>query len=217
MFNSSPAIPFLPNEIWSRIAFFVPRMAKQPSWQAWIEYRSLNKTFKNAIEVYYIEQYLKETIIHVGGGVFCLELGYIGYKLMLTGRFLFDGFNDTEKRVVVFREKEVHKHFARIFTVRETPCPLLDGNRYWLIPIWILNKADIILLLKHEKLANLGDPDFNLEITILVCRELTAMLPMDLKADFNPGNFTFKFDWRTYFCTFFDEQKRLDAPKWKPR
>jgi hypothetical protein len=129
MFNSSPTTPPLPSEIWSRIAFFVPRMAGQPSWQAWIEYRSLNKTFKNAIEMYYIEHYLKRTTIHVNCGVFHPEESpELDCKLMLTGSFLFDGFDGTEKRVVTFREKEVHEQFARIFTVRGTLHPLLDGK-----------------------------------------------------------------------------------------
>src|ERR1700728_2301328 len=125
MSNSSPTTPPLPSEIWSRIAFFVPRMAGQPSWQAWMEYRSLNKTFKNTIEMYYIEHYLKRTTIHVNCGVFHPEEApELDCKLMLTGSFLFDGFDDTEKRVVVFREKEVHEQFARIFTVRGTLRPL---------------------------------------------------------------------------------------------
>jgi hypothetical protein len=106
-------------------------MPEQPSWQAWIEYRSLNKTFKNAIEMYYIEHYLKRTTIHVDCGLFYPdESAELDCKLMLTGSFLFDGFEDTEKRLVIFREKKVHEQFARIFTVRGTPCPLLGGNRY---------------------------------------------------------------------------------------
>lgn len=60
-------------------------------------------------------------------------------------------------------------------------------------------------------IANSEDPGFNPKITVQVRRELTDMLPMDLKSGFNPGDYTFKFDWRTYLCTFFDEQKRMDA------
>ena|SRR5947209_19381811 len=124
MFNSSPTTPPLPSEIWSRIAFFVPRMAQQPPWQAWIEYRSLNRTFKNAIEMYYIDHYLKRTTIHVNCGVvYPDESPGLDCKLMLTGSFLFDGFDDTEKRVVIFREREVHEQFAPIFTVCGTPGP----------------------------------------------------------------------------------------------
>lgn len=122
MSKSSPAIPHLPNEIWSRIASFVPQMPGQPSWQAWTEYRTLNKTFKDAIETYYVKHYLHKTTIHVDCGSFypndCPELDC---KLMLNGRFTFDGFYENQNRMVIFREKEVHAQFARIFTVSSVP------------------------------------------------------------------------------------------------
>ncbi len=55
------------------------------------------------------------------------------------------------------------------------------------------------------------DPGFNANTIVTVRRELTDILPIDLKVDYTPGKCTYKFDWRTYYSTYFDEERAKAA------
>ena len=37
------------------------------------------------------------------------------------------------------------------------------------------------------------------------------MLPIDLKVDYTPGKCSYKFDWRTYYTTYFNEERQKTA------
>lgn len=99
---SELAVSRIPQEIWSRIAYFLPRMSGQPRWQAWVMHRTLNKIFKEAIEEYYIKHYLEETGIRVE----CedrFENGADQSFYALFESYAFAGFADPEQRIAVIK------------------------------------------------------------------------------------------------------------------
>jgi hypothetical protein len=61
--------------------------------------------------------------------------------------------------------------------------------------------------------SSFGRADYHPNIVVQLRRDLTDLLPMDLEAHFEPGDYTFKFNWRTYLCTYFDETRSMsDEP-----
>ena len=63
----------------------------------------------------------------------------------------------------------------------------------------------------QSALDNSEDLGFNPRMMAQVRRTLTDLLPMDITWELGPETFAARFDWRTYFCTFFDEQQQIDA------
>jgi hypothetical protein len=80
-------------------------MSNQPRWQAWLMHRTLNKTFKEAIEDYYIEFYLKSMGIMVDceGWLQLLELGADWDSYSIVESYLFNGFAGPEQRMAVIK------------------------------------------------------------------------------------------------------------------
>jgi hypothetical protein len=181
-----PYCPVLANfddRIWSRVAFYLPRMKEQPPWEAWTEYRTLNKIFKREIEQFYVQHYLQRMWIQVDGG-----WGYdkdVG-KLSLVGNYDLKHLDGTEHQLAVFRDDECAEQFKEIY--RTVMTQVMDFE----------------------------DPGYNPKVMIGVRRELTDLLPLDLQCDFISEPPTMKFNWRTYFCTFFDEQKQIAAADLDP-
>ena len=118
--NATCSCPHLPNEIWSRIAWYIPDLESEPQWRPWREYRTLSTSFKREIENFYIAYFLRSMSIHVDLGRFypedCPELDF---KMDLWGRFTFAGFEGEDRRIAVLRDRqaEMHSKIYQLFKV----------------------------------------------------------------------------------------------------
>ena len=116
--------------------------------------------------------------------------------------FGFSGFNDEEKRIAVFTDEDAgeydeKKNKSRAVSGRAVLCKCVTDNA---MQGWLANA-----------MAATDDPGFNANTIVTVRRKLTDMLPIDLKVNYTPGECTYRFDWRTYYSTFFDEERAKAA------
>ena len=181
---NSLALPRFDDKIWRRIAYFVPRMKGQPVWQAWTEYRTLNKIFKTEIEKYYVRHYLDQMSITIDPGEWGIDKIN---KVIYFGTYELDHLEGIDGRTAVFADKDVAEQFSK---------------RYQSI-------MKVAMSLLHPDME--PDTDFNPNVMVKVRRELTDLLPMDLQCRFEDGDYCMEFNWRTYLCTYFDDQKRIAA------
>jgi hypothetical protein len=89
-------------------------MKGQQPWEAWTFLRGLNRTFKEQVEKYYINHYLKRMTINMDCGE---DYDEEERTMRMEGCFSFDGFADEEKSLALFREKDVHEDFLKIMKV----------------------------------------------------------------------------------------------------
>lgn len=181
----SPVLESFDTKIWTRIAYFVPRMKHQPYWQAWTEYRTLNKIFKMQIEDYYARHYLKYMSVKIDGGMHYDE---DEGKVELGGRF---ELANPKARIATFHDDEVAEEFAGWYEAAMKTA-------------------------MHPFPTRMRGPDYKPKVIVQIRRELTDLFPIDLQYSFAYPNFIIQFDWRMYLCTFFDEQKRIEAANSNP-
>jgi hypothetical protein len=172
--------------------------------------RGLNRAFKTQIEQFYVDYYLKRTTVHMSCGT---ASGDIELKLLLDGHFTFDGFEDGEGegagngngRVVVMREKYIIENFWG---------PAKPGGHSvrWLMLGWH-GMTNATQLQSHfsTPYESFEKTDYHPKMLVQVRRELTDLLPMDLEGHFAAADYAFRFDWRTYLCTFFNEMRSMDV------
>lgn len=116
---TEPRSRWFPNEIWALIAYFLPRMPDQPRWQPWIMYRTLNKTFKKAVEDYYIVHWLKSTSISIQ----CTEyMRFDNYCHHHREDYAFTSFVDTENRIAVLQAEKTTLNSDPVFQVCSSTC-----------------------------------------------------------------------------------------------
>jgi hypothetical protein len=74
-------------------------MSGQKRWQPWVLYRRVNRTFKQIIEEYYIEEWLEWSSIWVD----CDDSLPVGdYHLGLSREYSFEGFAVSTERLAVY-------------------------------------------------------------------------------------------------------------------
>ncbi|KAI9927237.1 hypothetical protein MW887_003623 [Aspergillus wentii] len=155
-------------------------MPNQPRWQPWVMHRHLNWTFKKAIEEYYIEHFLKRTSISLD----CEETVLVGdEKRHMMKDMHFTGFGDAQGRFAVLQED-------------------FEGERTWAD---VEFERDILLRLRE-----FDEVGYHPYLVMTVEDGATDMLPMDLNKHYIQDKFSYIFDWRTYFCTLFDELRAVD-------
>jgi hypothetical protein len=113
--SPKPHCPVLANfddRIWSRVAFYLPRMKEQPPWEGWTEYRTLNNIFKREIEQFYVQHYLQQMWIQVDGG---WGIDKDAGKLSLVGNYDLKTLDGSEQQLAVFRDDECAEQFTEIY------------------------------------------------------------------------------------------------------
>ncbi|RHZ55560.1 uncharacterized protein CDV56_106503 [Aspergillus thermomutatus] len=173
---------WLPNEIWMRIAYFLPRMPDQPRWQPWIKYRGLNRIFKKEIEDYYFMHWIEDSEIWVQ----CRERDPPDFpesRLDVREFYSFSSLLDSEKRIAVFKGQHLNRTDPR--------------SRLELIRI-------------EKKLKEFNEKGYHPYIAFLIEDGETNLLPMDLCFQPCVTMSYFTFDWRTYLSTLLDELRLVD-------
>ncbi|KAH8693907.1 hypothetical protein BGW36DRAFT_361733 [Talaromyces proteolyticus] len=179
----------LPNEVWMLIADFLPRMPDEPRWQPWIRYRRVNRMFKTAIEKHYIKHYLERTSLQLDCG---------SSEFQLNEEYSFGRFADEphNRKAVLVSNGIIHQKPTSTFSQRQ-------------------DQIDKLRL----KFCERGYHPF---MVMFVENGVTDMLPMDLEFGSIESTVPERsgeydricvFDWRTYFCTLFDELHRIDRAR----
>ncbi|PKY02809.1 hypothetical protein P168DRAFT_320348 [Aspergillus campestris IBT 28561] len=173
----------LPNEIWSIIVDYALRMPHQFRWELWQRYRPVNRLFKEVTEDYYIEKYLKNTHLDID----CPNYFNIGPDVPeLTENYCFDGWVDDTKQMAILRSS------------------LTCGDRG--STAQSLTIADLI----DDQLSAFTERGYHPCMAMIVGDGATDMLPMDLSCQSTASDRYFVFNWREYFCTLFEELRRVD-------
>ncbi|KAI9927239.1 hypothetical protein MW887_003625 [Aspergillus wentii] len=172
---------YLPNEIWTIIAYYLPRMPDQPRWLSWRKYRTLNSIFKKEVEDFYIKEYLQHMCLMVDTEKFhtTSDRQYIPFKK----DFFFSRFEGNESQTAVMASSEIALNIPHT--------PMIDAS------------LETELSMFHEA----GYHPF---MIMRFANGLTDMMPMDIGWRYIQGNLCFRFNWRTYFCTLFYDLEYID-------
>ena len=199
--EKSSQLPILPPETWihifSHLEYQHPSTA-QPSWEPWLVYRRVSRHFKTLVEGEYVRRYLRECAVVLATG---LDDGRCA------------GFDSTGEDIG--SQTSLRYDFAGFAGEIDAAGDSDGGDRFALFRCKLNDTLETSSIAQTQALDQPPQHNYHLNILMHLGTGATDLLPSDLQfisSSNDPANaWTFRFDWRLYFCTLFGEVKHATA------